>query len=113
MTYVITGVPGQTLILHATHHCMIDGASGVELMAIIYDFDVAGDPVPPVKNEWTPQEAPSASMLFNEALSENLEKLADTDWGHAQHLHRSARPVTTRHPCDDRFHDQASDYRAI
>ncbi len=32
---VITGVEGHTLILHATHHCMIDGMSGVDLATIL------------------------------------------------------------------------------
>ncbi len=81
MAYVITGVPGKTLILHATHHSMIDGASGVELMAIIYDFDKEGDPLQEAKEDWQPQPPPSANELFNEALSENLQKLKNTDWG--------------------------------
>lgn len=81
MAYVITGVADRTLILHATHHCMIDGASGVELMAIIYDFDPKGDPVPAEKSPWEPQDPPSPTELFNRALSENLQNLVDTDWG--------------------------------
>jgi len=81
MAYVITGVADRTLILHATHHCMIDGASGVELMAIIYDFDPKGDPIPPEKAPWQPQDPPSSAELFNTALSENLQNLAETDWG--------------------------------
>ena len=80
MAYVITGVADRTLILHATHHCMIDGASGVELMAIIYDFDQDGDPVTPPENAWQPEQAPTSGTLFNEALSENLQALRDTDW---------------------------------
>ncbi len=81
LTYVITGVPGKTLILHETHHCMIDGASGVELLAIIYDFDKDGDPVPPPKEDWVPQTPPGAGELFSEALGENLQALRETDWG--------------------------------
>jgi diacylglycerol O-acyltransferase / wax synthase len=80
MAYVITGVADATLILHATHHCMIDGASGVELLAIIYDFDPQGDPVKPAKDAWTPQTPPSATERFNEALSENLEDLSQFNW---------------------------------
>lgn len=81
MTYIITGVPDKTLVLHETHHCMIDGASGVELLAIIYDFDVKGDPVKPPKESWRPEQPPGARELFNNALSENLKDLAETDWG--------------------------------
>ena len=81
MAYVISGVADRTLSLHATHHCMIDGASGVELLAIIYDFDPKGDPVPPAKDSWRPQQPPGARELFSSALSENLKDLAETDWG--------------------------------
>ena len=80
MTHVIRGVPGKTLLLHETHHCMIDGASGVELMAIIYDFDPDGDEVPPPEAEWSPQQTPSPAVLFNEAFNENMGELARTDW---------------------------------
>ena len=80
MAYVITGVAGQTLILHVTHHSMIDGASGVELMAIIYDFDKEGDPLKEAEEPWQPQPPPSASELFNQALRENLQSLQETNW---------------------------------
>ena len=80
MAYIITGVPDKTLVLHATHHCMIDGASGVELLAISYDFDAKGDPVKPPKESWHPQQPPGARELFSSALSENLKDLAETDW---------------------------------
>jgi WS/DGAT/MGAT family acyltransferase len=79
--WVITGVTGQTLILHQTHHCMIDGASGVELMAIIYDFDPKGDPIEEPLSDWEPEPAPDAASIFRNALSENMQTLRDTDWG--------------------------------
>ncbi len=79
-SFIITGVQGYTLMVHAVHHCMIDGASGVELLAIIYDFDPAGDPVKEAAQTWEPEPPPSATELFNEALSENLQDLVHTDW---------------------------------
>lgn len=78
-TVVITGVAGHTLLLHRTHHAMIDGASGVELLAIVYDFDPQGDPVPPAR-EWVPETPPGPVEQFSTALRENLDKLARTDW---------------------------------
>jgi WS/DGAT/MGAT family acyltransferase len=102
LTYVISGVPGRTLILHETHHCMIDGASGVELLAIIYDFDKEGDPVTPPKQGWVPEPAPGAGELFSEALGENLQALRDTDWSNlwktpanqSEMLQRATKVVT-------------------
>ena len=73
--WVITGVPGKTLILHQTHHCMIDGASGVELMAIIYDFDPAGDPIPDPKPDTLPVKDTSALARTQRALEDNFKQL--------------------------------------
>ena len=79
MAHVIRGVPGKTLMLHQTHHCMIDGASGVELAAIIYDFDPEGDEVGDAKEE--PEAKPLLpQQLFTEALNENISAIARTDW---------------------------------
>ncbi|NOX52657.1 MAG: DUF1298 domain-containing protein [Gammaproteobacteria bacterium] len=72
MIYVVSGVADQTLILQITHHCMIDGASGIELSTVIYDFDANGSPVEPAKETWQPAPEPSATELFSEALTENL-----------------------------------------
>lgn len=80
MVYMLTGVPGKTLMLHCTHHCMIDGASGVELMAIFYDFDPAGDPLDAKAPAWEPERAPNPMELFNQALDEQMTKLAKIDW---------------------------------
>ncbi len=79
-TYVITGVPGQTLILHQTHHCMIDGASGVELLAIIYDFEPDPAPPPPAAEPWEPEPAPNPAAQLGAALRENMQALGKTDW---------------------------------
>ena len=51
--YVISGVPDRTLILQMTHHAMIDGASGIELTTVLYDFDAKGANIePPPKEKW-------------------------------------------------------------
>ncbi len=76
---VISGVPNQTLILQATHHAMIDGASGVELISIIYDLDPEGTPVHAPNEPWQPEPEPSAGELFSEAMRDNFDKLAKTD----------------------------------
>jgi WS/DGAT/MGAT family acyltransferase len=74
---VIEGVPGKTLILQATHHAMIDGASGIELTTILYDIDRnAGEPAP---QPWQPHEVPSAVERFNQALRDNLEEWREAD----------------------------------
>jgi len=74
---VIEGVPGKTIILQATHHAMIDGASGIELTTILYDLDPsAGEPIP---QPWQPQSAPGALERFNQAVRDNLLEWRETD----------------------------------
>jgi WS/DGAT/MGAT family acyltransferase len=78
--WVISGVPGHTLILQMTHHALIDGASGIELTTILYDFDPKGGKAPPPPNEpWAPAPPPSPAERFSKALQENLQKLRDFD----------------------------------
>jgi len=75
--YVISGVPERTLILQMCHHAMVDGASGIELTTIIYDFDAKGaNNEPPPKEPWVAQPVPSALELFTRALRDNMERLA-------------------------------------
>lgn len=83
---VITGVPDATVILQATHHCMIDGASGIELQAIVYDFDPAGDPVSEPASEWLPQDPPGPAALLSHALNEKISELTQTNWGEVMRM---------------------------
>ncbi len=78
--HVITGVEDRTLILHQTHHAMIDGASGVELLAIIYDFEPDPAPVPPPDTPWQPAEPPNPGAQLGSALRENMQALGKADW---------------------------------
>ena len=75
--YVVSGVPDRTLILQMTHHAMIDGASGIELTTMLYDFDAKGaNSEPPPKEPWVAQPMPSSAELFSRALRDNMERLA-------------------------------------
>ncbi len=77
--YVISGVPDRTLILQMTHHAMIDGASGIELTTVLYDFDAKGaNTEPPPKEPWVAQPMPSGAELFSRALRDNMERLANS-----------------------------------
>ena len=78
--YVIEGVPERTLILMMTHHAMIDGASGIELTTVLYDFDRKGANVePPPAEPWVAQPTPAPMERFNQALRENLSRLATSN----------------------------------
>lgn len=73
--HVISGLPGKTLILHVTHHCMIDGASGMELAQIIYDIVPNPEPPKPPEEHWKAAKPQSQVELYQEALSENVRNL--------------------------------------
>jgi len=57
---------GRLALISKTHHCMIDGVAGAELISVILDLspDAAVEP-PPV---WRPRPAPSGARLVADAL---------------------------------------------
>src|SRR5438067_4099766 len=56
-------------IISKTHHCMLDGISGVDLATVLMDTEPSTDaPVPPA--EWKPRPAPKSSELFATSLKE-------------------------------------------
>jgi len=77
MMYVVSGVPGRTIVLSQVHHAMIDGVSGIELLTILMDFEPEPRPVPPPKTPWTPAPEPTPLELVTEAMRENAEAAAD------------------------------------
>jgi WS/DGAT/MGAT family acyltransferase len=59
---------GGWALVSKTHHCMVDGVSGSELLAVI--MDVSPDPGPPVPDDFVAAPAPSAAALGLQALAE-------------------------------------------
>jgi len=51
-----------------THHCMVDGVSGTDLLSVI--MDLSATPSAPVPDEWVPEPAPPPSQLAVEAMLE-------------------------------------------
>lgn len=73
--WFVEGLEGDRLaLITKTHHCMIDGVAGAELISVLLD---PGENVTPVAPEpWRPRPAPSPSRLVGDAL-----------------LHRALQPV--------------------
>ncbi len=72
---VVEGLEGGGFaIITKIHHCMIDGLSGIDLMAVILDFtpnvEVA-DPKP-----WSPRPAPNGNELAVREISRTVSSLA-------------------------------------
>ena len=74
--HIVSGLPDKTLVLTITHHCLIDGASGVDLAQIVYDFDPDPPAPKPPKDIPEVEPPPSQLELYNEALAENMRSLS-------------------------------------
>jgi len=62
---------GRFAIVSKTHHCMLDGVSGIDLATVLMDREPdSPPPAPPAP--WTPRKAPKASQLFVDSLKEQL-----------------------------------------
>jgi WS/DGAT/MGAT family acyltransferase len=69
--WIVEGLEdGHWALLAKTHHAMVDGVSGTELLALV--LDVSPDPVPPLVLDWKPESAPSGVQLATRASFELL-----------------------------------------
>ena len=61
---------GHWALVSKTHHAMVDGVSGTDLLSII--MDQSPDQAPPEPDEWHPDSAPSRARLAAEAVVDML-----------------------------------------
>jgi diacylglycerol O-acyltransferase / wax synthase len=65
--WVVEGLDaGQWATLSKTHHAMVDGVSGTDLLAVI--MDTSPEPSPPIPDQWCPSPAPSGLELAIQAV---------------------------------------------
>jgi len=62
---------GRFAIVSKTHHCMLDGVSGIDLATVLMDREPVGPP-PAAPPPWTPRKAPKATDLLLDSLKEQL-----------------------------------------
>src|SRR5262245_55557746 len=66
MWFVEGMADGQFALISKTHHCMIDGVSGADLISVIMEAVPNGDPGTPLP--WSPRPRPSETrLIFDEA----------------------------------------------
>ena len=56
---------GRWAMVSKVHHCLVDGVSGTELLAVI--LDLTPDVPAPLQDDWTPAPAPSSVELARDA----------------------------------------------
>jgi diacylglycerol O-acyltransferase / wax synthase len=68
---------GRFALLAKTHHALVDGVSGVDIVTVL--FDTSADPAaPPDPGErWLPRPVPSGTQLLGEALLERATAPAE------------------------------------
>src|SRR5215208_6447197 len=69
--WLVDGLEGDRFaMLSKTHHALVDGVSGVDIMSVL--FDTSPDPAAPpdTGDRWLPRPLPSAAQLLGEALVE-------------------------------------------
>jgi diacylglycerol O-acyltransferase / wax synthase len=70
--YVIEGLEeGHVATLLKVHHAMIDGISGMQLAAAIYDLE-PDPPSPPAEQAWHPEPEPTPADLLREAFADQM-----------------------------------------
>jgi WS/DGAT/MGAT family acyltransferase len=70
--WVVEGLgDGRFALLSKTHHCMIDGISGVDLATLLLDTAPQRDPPPPAE-AWKPRPAPTQGQLLKESIKDQL-----------------------------------------
>jgi diacylglycerol O-acyltransferase len=60
----------QFALLSKTHHALVDGVSGVDLVSVLFDTSPEPMPVAPPERDWIPRPLPAPTQLLAEALLE-------------------------------------------
>jgi diacylglycerol O-acyltransferase len=61
---------GRFALLSKTHHALVDGISGVDLLTVLFDTSSQPMPVAPPEHEWVPEPLPTQAQLFADAMLE-------------------------------------------
>ena len=66
---------GRWAMISKTHHCLVDGVSGADIMTVL--LDLGPEPEPVERQKWRPAPDPSTDQLLIEALKERLTSPAE------------------------------------
>ena len=71
--WVVEGLDGgkRFAVLSKTHHALVDGVSGIDIMSVLFDTKPEPDAQPAAEEKrWLPAPTPSGAQLLGEALYE-------------------------------------------
>jgi diacylglycerol O-acyltransferase / wax synthase len=69
--WLVEGLAGERFaLLSKTHHALVDGVSGVDILTVLFDTSPEPMPVAPAEHEWVPRPLPSRAQLLADALLE-------------------------------------------
>jgi diacylglycerol O-acyltransferase len=69
--WVVEGVEGGCFALICkTHHALVDGISGVDIVTVLFDTSAESEKPPEPERRWLPAPTPSRTQLLSEALLE-------------------------------------------
>lgn len=90
-TWMVEGLAGgRWALVSKVHHCMVDGISGTDLMAVVLDSSREGSPR--AVTEWKPAPEPSDTDLVRDAIAETMSSPNElARWGRS--ILRSPRRV--------------------
>jgi diacylglycerol O-acyltransferase len=63
---------GRFAMISKTHHCLVDGVSGVDIATVLFDLEPDPAPPPEPPPAWFPRPAPSQASLVADSLSERV-----------------------------------------
>jgi diacylglycerol O-acyltransferase / wax synthase len=79
--WLVDGLEGGRFgIVGKSHHCLVDGVSGVDITTVLYDASPDTEPLPEPP-AWTPAPEPSDAQLVAEALVERATTPAEVARG--------------------------------
>src|SRR4029077_14305836 len=69
--WLVEGVDeGRFALLSKTHHALVDGISGMDIMTVLFDTSPEPMPVAGPDHQWTPRPLPTSAQLLADALRE-------------------------------------------
>ena len=89
--WLVDGLEGNRFaVLSKTHHALVDGISGVDIMSVL--FDTSPQPATPTDtgDRWLPRPLPSAAQLLGEAIVERATIPGEIDALGARRVPRAA-----------------------